>query len=260
MKTEIEIPKRRTPEFANYAANVMLAAATGANIEYRPFGRSAWEDPASPCWDWDGYDYRVKPAPHPIDQWRAMSPEERAGKVLECDGGYEWVRSIYSDPDVSTELLEKDKRRYDYRIRSLTLAERNAEVRTRWEAMTPIAGRRLNEEIHVDSDGKWWICEFYNTHQGEWVQTSPSWMEDAEYRIVPAPEPPKPRYVPWTRETCPVGAVICQKGGSFRSLIIACNEQDLFIGANDDPVMFARVFEMFEMPDGSPCGTLEAQP
>ena len=65
---------------------------------------------------------------------------------------------------------------------------------------------------------------------------------------------PKPTIVPWTKETCPVGAVIKIKNNGNKYLILA---------AVDNHVLVRETFFTYDctlmectMEDGSPCGTV----
>lgn len=64
MTTEQQEAKRR--------AEVMLAFANGAVIEYRPKDRPdlVWGITTIPHWDWFNFDYRVNP--NPVVNWDAM--------------------------------------------------------------------------------------------------------------------------------------------------------------------------------------------
>jgi len=76
---------------------------------------------------------------------------------------------------------------------------------------------------------------------------------------VPSPEPPKPVYVPWTYETCPMGVIVTLKGfhePKFRGEIVAVNAVGVFIAACH--YAYEELLEDFEL-DGAPCGTVEVQ-
>ncbi len=56
-----------TPEQLREAAAVMLAAADGKAIEYRSkFGGTTWEFLTCPVWDFDSWEYRIKPKPRKV--------------------------------------------------------------------------------------------------------------------------------------------------------------------------------------------------
>jgi len=51
-----------TPEGIKEAVEVMLAHANGKKIEFRWRGSSNWmEMDGNPNWNWEGYQYRIKP-------------------------------------------------------------------------------------------------------------------------------------------------------------------------------------------------------
>lgn len=46
---------------------VMQAYADGKKIEFgsdNPIASTKWKEAVNPTWDWDNFDYRVKPEPH----------------------------------------------------------------------------------------------------------------------------------------------------------------------------------------------------
>lgn len=62
-----------TPEQqeAKRRAEVMLAFADGANIEWRiADGGVVWGEDDNPSWEWKSFDYRVNP--NPVVNWDAM--------------------------------------------------------------------------------------------------------------------------------------------------------------------------------------------
>lgn len=63
---------------------VMLAADEGKRIEYCERGNSQWKWAPCPYWDWNNYDYRVKPEPKRVPRTMDDLPE----------GGALWVRKI----------------------------------------------------------------------------------------------------------------------------------------------------------------------
>lgn len=50
-------------EEARRKAEVMLAFADGAEIQFYHWTNEDWDDVGHPSWNWDGNDYRVKPKP-----------------------------------------------------------------------------------------------------------------------------------------------------------------------------------------------------
>lgn len=76
-----------------------------------------------------------------------------------------------------------------------------------------------------------------------------------DYRVAPAP-----KYVPWTRETCPeLPFEVRQKLGGHRTSVVAVREDELtYILAGTrkvDSVSFDYAIINWTMRDGSPCGT-----
>lgn len=57
-----------TPTQLKEAAQVMLAAAEGKQVQYMPRSTgqwvpTGWAENDSPSWDWHLYEYRIKPEP-----------------------------------------------------------------------------------------------------------------------------------------------------------------------------------------------------
>ena len=77
-------------------------------------------------------------------------------------------------------------------------------------------------------------------------------------RIVEVPEPPKPRYVPFTRETCPVGAVVKDEDGN-RHLILFADLGVAYISRGGWVCFERLLIEPWTMDDGTPCGTLSTE-
>lgn len=81
MTTEQQEAKRR--------AEVMLAFANGAPIEYRPKDRPdlVWGITTIPAWDWVLFDYRVNL--DPVVNWDAM-PAWANAVAMRSDGNWAW--------------------------------------------------------------------------------------------------------------------------------------------------------------------------
>jgi len=73
------------------------------------------------------------------------------------------------------------------------------------------------------------------------------------YVIVKLIEPPKPTYIPWTRDTCPVGMVIVL--GHSPQLVIAAEESGCFVGRGDYFSYSELVRNDKITLNGEPCGT-----
>lgn len=72
---------------------------------------------------------------------------------------------------------------------------------------------------------------------------------------VPCPEPPKPTYIPWTYETCPVGVAVKTKTGSMVGIITLTCSYGAMIG--NHVWKWHEIFRDFTQLDGTPCGTIE---
>ncbi len=80
-----------TPEQqeAKRRAEVMLAFANGAPIEWMLQNRTAdeWQDAQFPMWDWHTYNYRVNP--EPFVDWDAM-PAWANAVAMRSNGDWAW--------------------------------------------------------------------------------------------------------------------------------------------------------------------------
>ena len=72
MTTDHKIPQRTTLEFTRYAADVMFAYLEGKEIEHSNAGFNSFHKIDIPPWQWDYYDYRIKPE----KTWRWYTAEE----------------------------------------------------------------------------------------------------------------------------------------------------------------------------------------
>jgi len=98
--------------------------------------------------------------------------------------------------------------------------------------------------------GEWSLCIFGDP---EFCTTDN--LRNKNYVIVRKIEPPKPVYVPWTFETCPVGCVVKRKDLlSFQWMITA--KTDTSAGQSGNYYLYDRLFHEFTQLDGTPCGTI----
>lgn len=57
---------------ARDAAAVMLAWAPGKEVEYKLYGGSEWRSTTCPSWNWDAFEFRIKPTAKPnLRPWTA---------------------------------------------------------------------------------------------------------------------------------------------------------------------------------------------
>lgn len=66
---------------------------------------------------------------------------------------------------------------------------------------------------------------------------------------------PKPTVVPWTKETCPVGAVIKIKENGNKYLILAAVDNHVLV--RETSFTYDCVFMECTLDDGSPCGVVQ---
>ena len=76
------------------------------------------------------------------------------------------------------------------------------------------------------------------------------------YVIVRKIEPPKPKYIPWTFDTCPIGCVIKRKDGLDHALMIV-SKTDVSAGQMGGHYLYEALFRSWRQLDGTPCGTVE---
>ena len=119
----------------------------------------------------------------------------------------------------------------------------------------------MNNKIEGVPEG-WELVRIDEAKPGEWFingQGVP--MESQSFTIggtaiVRKIESPKPTYIPWTFETCPVGAVVRHKTQSYKGVITAVSVAKAWLGnVSYDYMVLLEDFER----DGTPCGTVEVQ-
>lgn len=92
-----------------YMISVMQACEEGKKIEYRTWGGSDWWIAERPLWNWNNYEYRIKPEPKYVpydsvsevdkDKWVVSKDTMAAYRIVaidRCDctvylGGLDWV-------------------------------------------------------------------------------------------------------------------------------------------------------------------------
>lgn len=83
-----------TREEAKKAAEVMMAYADGKEIEMRDRARKPWTQIKAACFNWELFDYRIKPKPKPRFDPKTLQPFD---KVLVRDEEEEqWSCAFYS--------------------------------------------------------------------------------------------------------------------------------------------------------------------
>ena len=78
------------------------------------------------------------------------------------------------------------------------------------------------------------------------------------FLIIRKIEPPKPKYTPWTFDTCPIGCVIKRKDGLDHALMIV-SKTDVSAGQMGGHYLYEALFRSWRQLDGTPCGTVEVQ-
>lgn len=70
--------------------------------------------------------------------------------------------------------------------------------------------------------------------------------------IIKRIEPTKPTYIPWTRDTCPIGSVIV--GPIDNVQITRCNKESCYL-VSTGYVLFGEMLQSAYRHNGEPCGT-----
>lgn len=83
-----------TREEAKKAAEVMMAYADGKEIEMRDRARKPWTQIKAAHFNWELFDYRIKPKPKPRFDPKTLQPFDR---VLVRFNGI-WCCDFYSNP------------------------------------------------------------------------------------------------------------------------------------------------------------------
>lgn len=87
-------------EEARRMAEVMLAFADGADVQYRlPNCSDVWDDTGVPDWNWRTWDYRVKPKPR--EEWQVAN---KYGAVLRIHKSADAAQS-YADEHARSDPL-----------------------------------------------------------------------------------------------------------------------------------------------------------
>ena len=113
--------------------------------------------------------------------------------------------------------------------------------------------------------GGWELVRIGKAKGGDWYldgHNEPYLLEAHETiggcAIIRKIEPPKPTYVPWTFETCPIGCVVKRKSEElFRAMIVSATISGVSL-----PVTYRNYQELlneYVQLDGTPCGTVEVQ-
>ena len=96
-------------------------------------------------------------------------------------------------------------------------------------------------ELYIVSGGLVGVCE------------SPRFAKN--YVIVRKIEPPKPTYVPWTYETCPIGAVVTSK--DEKQIMMITSKRETVAGQMGHHCSYSELLNKWQQLDGTPCGTVE---
>jgi hypothetical protein len=76
-----------------------------------------------------------------------------------------------------------------------------------------------------------------------------------DFVIVRKIEPPKPKYVPWTFETCPLGVHVECLDARIKGMITGARDDGATIGPTY--YSFEKLLADWQLRSGTPCGTIE---
>ena len=77
------------------------------------------------------------------------------------------------------------------------------------------------------------------------------WIRITHYRLAPAP-----KFIPWTRETCPpLPFEVRHNEHRNRHTVVAALEHYVKLGGHSDGPNYKRLMKEYTLPNGSPCGT-----
>jgi hypothetical protein len=110
--------------------------------------------------------------------------------------------------------------------------------------------------IKAHKEGKVVQYREVNSEKDEWVDaTTPAWnFYECDYRVKP-----EITYRPWDKILeVPIGARVVSKDKTQNLVIVGCemNEGLLSIFIGNRQIYPDTLFEVYEMPDGSPCGVM----
>ena len=105
-------------------------------------------------------------------------------------------------------------------------------------------GTVLNGEWHLNSDGEPVFCESDN-------------LRKKNYIIIEEIEPPKPTYIPWTFETCPLGVHVECLDARKKGMITGAGDDGARVGAT--VYSFEKLLSDWQLRNGTPCGTVDSE-
>lgn len=123
-----------------------------------------------------------------------------------------------------------------------------------WQPPQPIdpgEGWRLLENDELKQVGD--ECRWRDKPDDTWMRTPHNDKQGGGLVYRRRIEPPEPKYIPWTRETCPVGAVVRTHTGD-RTIIDGAYSDVARLSLNLF-VHYENLFLHYTMDNGKPCGT-----
>ena len=108
-----------------------------------------------------------------------------------------------------------------------------------WELVR--IGRAKGGDWYLDGDNEPRVLEAHETIGGS--------------AIIRKIEPPKPTYVPWTYETCPIGCVVECLDARKKGMITGASDDGARV--NGPTYSYEQLLDNWQQLDGTPCGTVE---
>jgi len=147
---------------------------------------------------------------------------------------------FYSDRTSSTDIVKVIQMPTDS-----TIPQRGTKEFARYAAETMMAGAagQAIEFLNLNSANRL-FSEVFGQTAWNWAQY--------DYRIKP-----KPPVIQWTRDTCPVGAVVKRKVSGDRSTIECASTCLVVLGGVMAAITYDGLLSNFTMDNGEPCGTVK---
>ena len=102
--------------------------------------------------------------------------------------------------------------------------------------------------------GKPFYGEHFLNHRGH-VELLESDKAALNYVIIRKIEPPKPTYIPWTFETCPIGRHVVCLDARQKGIITGASDDGVRIGAS--VYSYNQLLANWQHLNGIPCGTVQ---
>ena len=119
----------------------------------------------------------------------------------------------------------------------------------------PGEGWRLLEPHEAKQKGD--ECNFIINPYAKWLPVDVCSMKLDHMVYRRRIEPPKPAYVPWTFETCPLGVHVECLDARKKGMITGAGDDGARVGAT--VYSYEKLLSDWQLRNGTPCGTIEVQ-